>query len=222
MSITSNDLLRFDDFELQPSRRVLLRGGEKISIAPKTFEVLLCLVRDAGRVVLKEQIFNSVWPGSFIEEGNLTQHIFWLRKALGDKAGYIVTIPGRGYEFTGVVEAVSETVATAAQPAADAPTFSLERTVERTHIVVQETQSPVRTRRTSPWLIVAGPALLVLCASASAAWIWLHRTVPGDHHQVVVADFENSNRRRRPGQAAEDTVDNRPEPVADAAGDGRE
>ncbi|HEY0784422.1 MAG TPA: winged helix-turn-helix domain-containing protein, partial [Acidobacteriaceae bacterium] len=74
MSLVIHDLYRFDDFELQPSRRVLLRGAARVPVARKTFEVLLCLVRNAGRVVLKEELFEAVWPGSFVEEGNLTQH----------------------------------------------------------------------------------------------------------------------------------------------------
>ena len=104
----SNHLYRFDDFELQPSRRVLLRGNQRLAVAPKTFEVLLCLVRNPGRVVMKEEIFQTVWPDSFVEEGNLTQHISWLRKVLTDKAEYIQTITGRGYEFTGRVEILPE------------------------------------------------------------------------------------------------------------------
>src|ERR1700683_2759400 len=108
MYLIESDLYRFDDFELQPSRRVVLRAGVKLPLAPKTFEVLLCLVRNSGRVVLKEELFKTVWPDSFIEESNLTQHIFWLRKALADKSGSIVTIPGRGYEFIGNAIAIDE------------------------------------------------------------------------------------------------------------------
>jgi DNA-binding winged helix-turn-helix (wHTH) protein len=88
MSLISRDLYRFDDFELQPFRRTLLRGGEKVALAPKTFEVFVCLVSRAGEVVLKEELFKEVWPESFVEESNLTQHIFWIRKALADKAEY--------------------------------------------------------------------------------------------------------------------------------------
>jgi DNA-binding winged helix-turn-helix (wHTH) protein/tetratricopeptide (TPR) repeat protein len=200
MLLGNNDLFRFDDFELQPSRRVLLRGGQRIAVAPKTFEVLLCLVRDAGRVVLKEQIFKTVWPESFIEEGNLTQHIFWLRKALGDKAGYIVTIPGRGYEFTGVVQVVPEMAAgPQAAPGASEPmsSFSLERTVERTSIVIEETVAhPAGAGRqnmgTAHWFLLAAVAVAAAALGAWGAWRWLHRTVPGDHHEIVVADFDNS------------------------------
>jgi DNA-binding winged helix-turn-helix (wHTH) protein len=105
MSLSPNDLYRFDEFELSPSRRTLLRNGEAVALLPKTFEVLSCLVENPGRVVAKEEIFKAVWRESFVEENNLTQHISLLRKALADRARYIATIPGRGYQFTAQVAA---------------------------------------------------------------------------------------------------------------------
>ena len=69
----------------------------------KAFEVLVCLVEHAGEVVSKEQLLIEVWPNSFVEESNLSQQVFSLRKALGDRSDLIVTIPGRGYQFTGPV-----------------------------------------------------------------------------------------------------------------------
>jgi DNA-binding winged helix-turn-helix (wHTH) protein/tetratricopeptide (TPR) repeat protein len=100
MSLLANDLYRFDEFELSRSRRTLLRNGQSVALLPKTFEVLSCLVTNPGRVVSKEEILKSVWPSSFVEENNLTQHISLLRKALADRSSFIVTIPGRGYQFT--------------------------------------------------------------------------------------------------------------------------
>lgn len=106
MSVSPNDLYRFDEFELSRTRRTLLRNGEAVALLPKTFEVLSCLVENPGRVVAKEEIFKAVWRESFVEENNLTQHISLLRKALADRARYIATIPGRGYQFTAQVAAV--------------------------------------------------------------------------------------------------------------------
>jgi DNA-binding winged helix-turn-helix (wHTH) protein/tetratricopeptide (TPR) repeat protein len=191
MLLTSSELYRFDEFELQPSRRILTKDGVRVPLAPKTFEVLLCLVRNAGRVVLKEELFKTVWPDSFIEESNLTQHIFWLRKALGDKARYIVTIPGRGYEFAGPVHAVSE----AARPTVQ---VRVQQTTEVTRVVVEEAsvapallaaERPLRLRL---GVAVAAAALVAFGLIGWARWRWLHRVVPGDHHEVVLADFENT------------------------------
>jgi DNA-binding winged helix-turn-helix (wHTH) protein len=103
MSFSPNDLYRFDEFELSPSRRTLLRNGEPVILLPRTFDVLACLVENPGRVLAKEEILKAVWRNSFVEENNLTQHISLLRKALADRAGCIATIPGRGYQFTAEV-----------------------------------------------------------------------------------------------------------------------
>src|SRR5580698_2518663 len=105
MSFPLRDLYLFDEFELSRSRRTLLRNGQPVSLLPKTFEVLSCLVSNPGRIVAKDEILKSVWPESFVEENNLTQHISLLRKALTDRASYIVTVPGRGYQFTADVAA---------------------------------------------------------------------------------------------------------------------
>lgn len=103
MSFLSPDLYRFDEFELSPSRRALFRNGQEVTLLPRTFDVLACLVENPGRVLAKDEILKAVWREAFVEENNLTQHISLLRKALADRARCIVTIPGRGYQFTAAV-----------------------------------------------------------------------------------------------------------------------
>ena len=69
--------------------------------------MLAAAVKASGRVVTKDELLKGVWPDSFVEESNLTQHVFRLRKALQpepDSAPCIVTIPGQGYQFSVVVE----------------------------------------------------------------------------------------------------------------------
>jgi DNA-binding winged helix-turn-helix (wHTH) protein/tetratricopeptide (TPR) repeat protein len=200
MSLITKGSFRFDRFELEPSRRLLTRAGERVAVSPKSFEVLLYLVQHAGRVVLKEELLKAVWPDSFVEESNLTQHIFWLRKAFGDKSSYISTIPGRGYEFTGTVDIDREEVAApkaGSSTPGDEAGFTIKQVVERTSIVVEETEPyiervPQERRATARWWVVAGVALAAAGAGAWGAWRWMHTTVPGDHHEVVVADFDNS------------------------------
>ncbi|MDP9051849.1 MAG: transcriptional regulator [Acidobacteriota bacterium] len=194
MSLSSRDLYRFDDFELQISRRTLMRRGEKVALAPKTFEVLVCLVAHAGMVVLKDELLKEVWPDTFVEESNLTQHIFWIRKALDDKAAYVVTIPGRGYEFTSPVKVVTEAEAGAERVAESSPDIGIkfQHTTEQTHIIFEESSTiliprPVRkfrSRRVGPILSlsVAGfkPRLLGrLALAASDRARGLSRTCAG-------------------------------------------
>ena len=104
MSLPQSGLYRFEEFELDPLRRTVARAGTPVAVSPKAFEVLCYLVKNPARVVTKEELLTAVWPESFVEEGNLAQHISALRKALTDKADCIVTVPGRGYQFTAQVE----------------------------------------------------------------------------------------------------------------------
>jgi DNA-binding winged helix-turn-helix (wHTH) protein/tetratricopeptide (TPR) repeat protein len=174
-----NILYRFDDFELNPARRSFTRSGEAITLAPKTFDVLAFLAANPGRVLLKQEILDAVWPGAFVEEGNLTQHIFWIRKALGDRASAIVTIPGRGYHFIVPVEIVDLT------PPEAATTSALPALPAASNSVLQPSR-----RRT--WALIAATVLLLTALTASAVWRRLHAPIPGDHHEIVLADFENS------------------------------
>jgi DNA-binding winged helix-turn-helix (wHTH) protein/tetratricopeptide (TPR) repeat protein len=101
----------FGPFRMDPDKQVLLRDGQLIAVTPKAFETLLVLVRRGREVVSKEELLKEIWPDSFVEEANLSQHIFRLRKALGDTLEgerYIVTLPGRGYRFAVPVRTITE------------------------------------------------------------------------------------------------------------------
>jgi adenylate cyclase len=105
----------FESFHVDAARRLLLREGTPVQLTPKTFETLLVLVRSGGRVMSKGEMMSAIWPDIFVEESNLAQNIFLLRRALGEGKNdhrYIITIPGLGYRFVpGVME--SETAPTA-------------------------------------------------------------------------------------------------------------
>lgn len=97
---------QFGPFHLDPVQRVLLRDGQPVALQPKAFEILLLLVRNPGRLVTKEELLSTIWPKLVVEESNLSQNIFVLRKALGESEsgqGYIVTLPRRGYQFAETV-----------------------------------------------------------------------------------------------------------------------
>src|SRR6185436_13448235 len=92
----------FDVFLLDAQERLLFRDGEPLDLTPKVFDLLLELVQGGGRVVGKKELMDKVWPDTFVEESNLTQHISTLRKKLAnqsDRERYILTVPGRGYRF---------------------------------------------------------------------------------------------------------------------------
>ncbi len=77
---------QFGEFHLDTNRFVLLRKGQPVPLTPKLFDVLLVLVESGGNLVVKEELLERVWKDSFVEEGNLNQHISSLRKALGESS----------------------------------------------------------------------------------------------------------------------------------------
>jgi len=106
MSNGVNNLYEFGSFRLEGDTGTLWRGDEVVSLSPKASELLKLLVARRGQIVSKQEIFETVWAGTFVEDGVLTQNIYTLRLALGpDENGkqFIETIPRRGYRFAGEV-----------------------------------------------------------------------------------------------------------------------
>src|ERR1700739_1764693 len=95
-------LYEFGSFRVDPDKQLLLREDRPVPLTPKACETLLILVRHSRELVSKDELMKMVWPDAFVEEGNLSQNIFMLRKALGDSRDerkYIITLPGCGYRF---------------------------------------------------------------------------------------------------------------------------
>jgi TolB-like protein/Flp pilus assembly protein TadD len=95
----------FGPFRLDMQRYLLICSGEPIQLSPKALKTLLVLIENRERVVRKDELLKSIWPDAHVEESNLAQNIFVIRKVLaeGDNERYIVTIPGTGYRFVGKV-----------------------------------------------------------------------------------------------------------------------
>jgi TolB-like protein/DNA-binding winged helix-turn-helix (wHTH) protein len=130
----------FGPYRIDTAERLLRRGGELIPLPPKLADTLLVLVRNAGRMVDKNDLMKAVWPDTFVEEGALTRNISLLRKTLGDagdETAYIETIPKRGYRFVAPVSTVAR------EPGTVTP------------------EPPPRPRRlASKWIVMAGILLL--------------------------------------------------------------
>lgn len=104
----------FGPFRLIPNESQLLRDGEPVPLTPKSFDLLVVLVQNAGHLVEKGELLNRVWPDSFVEEANLSVKMSELRRALGavsDGSQYIETVPRRGYRFVALVTAIEDAVA---------------------------------------------------------------------------------------------------------------
>jgi eukaryotic-like serine/threonine-protein kinase len=99
----------FDRFKLLPDQRLLVCDGTPVPLTSKAFDSLVFLVENRNRLVTKDELLRAVWPDVVVEEGNLTQQVFLLRKVFGDSAQhprYIITVPGHGYRFTAPVKEI--------------------------------------------------------------------------------------------------------------------
>src|ERR1700747_172054 len=147
-------LYEFGPFRVDPEKELLLRAGETVPLTPKTFQILLVLMRHSKEVVTKDDLMKMVWPDTFVEEANLSRNIFLLRKALGESPQdhqYILTVPGRGYRFAEEVQIV--------------PERELD-VVAATHAKVQLQVEEVRPW---PWIAIAA-VLLIGMAVAGFRW----------------------------------------------------
>ncbi|MBK9164655.1 MAG: winged helix-turn-helix domain-containing protein [Acidobacteria bacterium] len=164
-----NNLRIFGDFRLDIDERVLWHRGRPVDIQMKEIEILEALTESPGRLVTKQQIIERVWPDAFVEESNLSRHIYRLRrmfKELGESGKIIQTVPRRGYRF--VVPVVAENT-----------TFTVERhSITKTLIEEIEQSDPpdpptrprglmavVRSRRL-PLFATVGLAVTLLMTGA--------------------------------------------------------
>lgn len=105
-------MYEFGPFRLDPQKKLLSRGSEPVTLTPKVLETLLLLVENRDKVLSKDDLMGKLWPDTFVDEANLSQNIFILRKTLGETAQdqrYIVTVRGTGYRFAEAVREASGT-----------------------------------------------------------------------------------------------------------------
>src|SRR5262252_3123812 len=116
----------FGDFRLLAAeRRLTTRAdGRPIELTPKALDTLHFLLQHPGELLDKSTLMAAVWPNVVVEENNLNQVVSALRRALGDGSSgrrFIVTVPGRGYQFVAEVREVSKATMPAAAPEPRAP-----------------------------------------------------------------------------------------------------
>src|ERR1700735_2014775 len=102
MDKAGRHLYEFGPFVLDPGERQLRHGASRMELPPRAFDTLLVLVENNGRLLEKDALMRTVWGDTVVEENNLSQVVYLLRKALRDGedgARYIETVPKRGYRF---------------------------------------------------------------------------------------------------------------------------
>lgn len=121
MPLEKGHFYEFGPFCLDPGERRLLRENHTVSLPPRSFDLLVLLVEHHGRLLTKDQIFDSVWSGSFVEESNLTVAISAIRRVLGEREDglpYIETVPKAGYRFVAPVQIAQSSATTGSAPRA--------------------------------------------------------------------------------------------------------
>src|SRR6516162_6824633 len=169
-------LYEFGPFRVDPEKELLLRGNETIPLTPKTFQILLVLIRHSKEIVTKDELMKEVWPDTFVEEANLSRNIFLLRKALGESPQdhqYIVTVPGRGYRFAEDVRLVPDG--------------------ELSIVAASHAKFQVEVKETKPWTWIAVAVMLLVGLSFGVSRLFLRKPpLMTEKDTVVLADFVNS------------------------------
>jgi DNA-binding winged helix-turn-helix (wHTH) protein/Tfp pilus assembly protein PilF len=144
-------IFEFDRFRIDVEERRLFRDDSSVALASRDFDILLALVQNAGRTIGKNDLMETVWDNTFVEEGNLNRHVSTLRRLLGDhprEQRLIKTIPKRGYRFTAEVREFVETD----------QRIAVEATSRSRLVIREETTEGFWT---TPRLLIAGIFVLV-------------------------------------------------------------
>ncbi|MBZ5506661.1 MAG: winged helix-turn-helix domain-containing protein [Acidobacteriia bacterium] len=202
MPVVVNHLYEFGKFRVDADRGVLLEEDKAVSLTAKTFEILLVLIQHPNQTVSKDALLKAVWPNTFVEEANLTQHVSMLRKALGDSPQdrrYIATVPGQGYRFVAEVRELSR--GEAGIDATAQETIVIEQH-SREEITLQESRATGLHAQLSSWTSRIGVRTWI-AMSVTIAAILIITVRTGSGHlsasgalsvkdSILLADFENS------------------------------
>ena len=196
---------RFGPFHLDVRERRLSRGDEVIPLRLKVFDTLLVLVENAGRLVTKQEMLDTVWPETTVEENNLNHNVSVLRKALGEKATgqqYIETVPRVGYRFAAPVDAAVPQAGTSAVSTASSSSLQFAGSSKaRQEIRYCTTSDGVRlayaTTGSGPPLVKASNWLTHLDFEWGSP-IWRHwYTALSRHHRLIRYDERGNGMSQR-------------------------
>jgi DNA-binding winged helix-turn-helix (wHTH) protein len=150
MGLEISTLYRFEGFQIDPANRVFALQGKPISIPSRAFDLLLYMARNPQRLLTKDELMRAVWGETIVEESNLTQSIFLLRKALSAQPStenkLIVTVPGRGYRFAAQVEPIA-----VPQPGSGVPEVSANGPARVAEAAPSQPQAPGKVKHPNRW-----------------------------------------------------------------------
>ncbi|HET9794264.1 MAG TPA: tetratricopeptide repeat protein, partial [Thermoanaerobaculia bacterium] len=199
----SNGVYEFGPFRLEGRERRLWNGGSAVALPPKVFDTLVLLVENTGHIVTKGELMASLWPGTAVEEGNLTKNIWLIRRALGEAEGenrYIETVPKAGYRFVAALRRVAPGPSTTES----APLSTADGSAAVTH--PSRPRTPLAGRVAAATALAIALALAVLLArkkpvramAAQPAGAAVPAAVPA-RRSVAVLGFQNLSGRSDAG-----------------------
>jgi DNA-binding winged helix-turn-helix (wHTH) protein/tetratricopeptide (TPR) repeat protein len=190
---------RFGEFAVDPLARTLKRNEATIGLSRRSFDLLLCLVQNSGKILSKDELLKQIWPDTFVDENSLAKSVSVLRKALDENSSgnpIVLTLPGRGYQFAVPVELVGPRSATEPADLEQANLSANESGIAilQQRRVVHTSVSEVRRQgsRIIPLGWVAIVLLVLGAVGCAGVLLWRHFHPAPLSASVVLADFENT------------------------------
>ena len=196
----NGQVYRFDDITVDVENFRVQKNRHDLTLTPRAFDVLIVLLKNGGRTVEKQELFELVWKGTFVSDNALTKIIKEIRHAFEDSPDtprFIETVPKRGYRFIG--EIAGNAAQTVAADAEAEKTFHEKiAPVEETALTPNKTRSP-ESIFSKPALAISAAGLIVLVGWA--AWL-LFRVKPAENsaapiRSIAVLPFKPLNAESR-------------------------
>jgi eukaryotic-like serine/threonine-protein kinase len=201
MSVKTGEIFQFGEFQIDARSRTLRRKTANVTLNFRSFDMLLYLVQNPGRVLTRDELLKNAWPDAFVDEHSLVQSISLLRRALEEKPGdnsYIVTLPGCGYQFVATVQVVVLDAATAAGDSPSGVIFQ-QHTVRTSVITEEEASSGAAALPEVPaarvpqlWKIAVLVLLVALLIAGGLSYRSRQSKRLTEKDTIVVTDFANS------------------------------
>lgn len=188
-----HSIYTFGEFQLDAEKLMLYRDSAEVQLPPKVIKTLAVLVENAGDILSKDELMERVWEGSIVEESNLSQYLYLLRKTLGqmpDGRPYIETLRRRGYRFNGQVQTVGSTKSDETQKEQPVVISSAGQNVERQGNVLrlvdwapepqpaappaepEPVKSEIRTDNKRPRRAVAAVSVAIAVVAVAFVYLW--------------------------------------------------
>ncbi len=189
----TSETISFAEFEIDRVHRRLLSDGKTIPLYAKAYDLLEFFVERNGRIVAKDEILESVWPGQIVEEANLTVQVSALRKALGEQKGsprFLITIPGKGYKFAADINGSGGSIVVENHKYSRSV---VEEEFETDDVPASAGKSNARQTAGFGKLVLVAISFVVVAAAAIATYSFLNgREAPVPFREIKISRLTNS------------------------------